>query len=106
MPKPQQNRVNIADSRSWKYHISKAAFGRRDIVRSAIPTKLPIPFTPLLSVRFIGLCWWYAGIAQNVYFALQFCYTGIGSHTGSRKVVVKLSEILSALFNPPYRPSH
>ena len=60
MPKPQQNRVNIADSRSWKYHISKAAFGRRDIVRSAIPTKLPIPFTPFLSVRFIGLGWWYA----------------------------------------------
>ena len=46
VPKPQQNRVNIADSRSWKYHISKAAFGRRDIVRSAIPTKLPIPFPP------------------------------------------------------------
>lgn len=62
--------------------------------------------TPSISVRFIGLRLWYAGIAQNVYFALQFCYTGIDSHTGSRKVVVKLSEILSALFNPPYRPSH
>ncbi|MDC0822404.1 hypothetical protein [Flavonifractor plautii] len=42
VPKPQQNRVNIADSRSWKYHASKAAFGNKTKERSANITKSPM----------------------------------------------------------------